>query len=983
MPRPEEINRIFLRHFNDANCQYYQPHGFNQQYSSDKSSLKVINFNIRSVKKNMDEFILFLKSVRVEFHIIVLTETWLDDEAEFLDVAGYRAYHSVRTKRGGGGVSVLVSNEFDSKSIPNLSFVGNLYEMCSVEVVVGGKKLNVLGVYRPPHGSIEDFNNSFFDLISHSNILNSFCVVTGDFNINTSPNDMPGNVQSYLSEFYSLHFTQTISLPTRIQGDSSTILDHIWTNMFSGSRSGVIPVLISDHYPVFVCFSNILAQRQPHLVSKKFRDHSQVNLQKLENRVIQFINGFQTNITDVNESCRKFVDTLYNIYNSACPIKQKTISQKRLNSPWITDELIGCIARKHELYRLSQSDERFKQLYKEYRNTLTTTIRDKKRKYYENKLSDCRDVKRTWKEINAILRPNAKNYNEKTLSVTVDGETLRDPATVANVFNVHYTSVARNLANRIPATNVDATTFVSPKPFSFFVFPTNASEIHGIITSFRSKGSHIYAIPSFVYKRISQHISSVLAIIINKSFSCGVFPDVLKLARVIPIFKSGEKNVIANYRPISTVDFISKVFERAMFNRISKFLDTFNIINSEQFGFRRGLSTTDAILNFTDSAYDAFNDGDYLVSVLLDFSKAFDTVDHDILLKKLSLIGIRDLPQSWFKSYLTNRRQYVEIENISSPPLPINIGVPQGSILGPLLFIIYINDMCKCSNKLGFVHFADDTTVFIRGKNLDSVYAEMNSELVAIDTWLCANKLSLNIKKTSVMTFSHKSLFTESTIRIRESIIECVHKAKFLGIIIDDKLNYKDHINSVVNKVSKSCGVLRKLSASVPSHILKKLYFTLVYPFLVYGIEAWGHSSLTIRKKLDKVQYRCLKIFNNNFFNVHMFKILKIFPVDLIYEYFVNVKFFRYYVLGKNSYFKNNIDQIQIVHALNTRFKRNGLLTTPHILKSKCFNSFLYQSIVLWNRLPTNIKSCSSLIAFKKILRNFYCENALATFYFH
>ena len=976
MPQLEENDPDINYDVGDSSCSYYEASLFRRQFSNNSDSLRVFHLNIRSVCKNMDELTLFLCSLKVEFHIIVLTETWLCDQSEFLDVAGYTAYHTVRTDRRGGGVTVLVKSNIQSHSLSLFSCITDHFEICSVRVIINKKKYNIIGVYRPPEKSVVDFSPAFFNLISHDEISNFFSVITGDFNININPTDLSDSAALFTSEFNSLHFYSKISVPTRVSNNSNSHIDHIWVNSPISSISGVFPIHISDHYPIFISLPNLLNSASIQLKKIRFRCHSEDNINSFVNRVGQFVGDFRiAGPNSVGGNCDQFLSSLYAIYDECCPVKQKTVSQKRARNPWLTGELLRCIARKHELYRLYRTDERYHELFKRYRNILTATIRDAKSNYYKREFSsNSNDIKKTWNSINKLMHPNGKRCEEQqTLSVNVNGNSVSDPASVAAAFNEHYTSVAHNLASQIPVTFNDSTTHVDRIPNSFVLFPMSGGEICKIIQSFKSKGSHLHTIPSFIFKQIAGLISPVLANLINISFAQGVFPDCLKIARVIPIFKSGEKDSILNYRPISTNNFISKVYERAMFNRLTNFLNKYNVINKEQFGFRKGCSTGDAIVKYTEAAYDAINDGDYLLAVLLDFSKAFDTVNHDILLKKLSLVGVRGVSLQWFRSYLSSRRQYVCIDDSCSSTLPIGIGVPQGSILGPLLFLIYINDMCRCSGDLKFVHFADDTTVFMRGRNLDNLHVEVNRQLCKVDSWLCANKLSLNIKKTSFMVHSFRSKITDHSISIRGIKIDRVVKAKFLGVIIDDCLKFKDQIKTVINKVSKSSGIMWKLSRVMPPGILIKLYYALIYPFLTYGIESWGSSGKTLLTRLSRRQKRCVKLLNKptTGITLDIFRILKIFPLEDIFKYFVCVKFYKYVILKKELSFHNRVCSLQINHEFETRFKYRHLLRRPRINKSLCFNSFLYKSLTLWNTLPDHVKAQSSLLNFKQSLKNF------------
>ena len=738
--------------------------------------------------------------------------------------------------------------------------------------------------------------------------------------------------------------------------------------------AGVFPIHLSDHYPTFVCINNILVKNN-ELIKTKFRCHNIENIRVFQERVTEIADNFENNFNnfDINDRCKRFCDLLYNSYNSSCPIKCKTISQKRAHSPWLSDELLRCIARKHELYRLAKGDGQFNDLFKRYKNLLTLSIRNAKKQYYKDKFNNCTgDVKKTWNTINSILRPNVSR--QCTYNMNVEGVPVSDPVLVATEFNEHYATVADKLADNIPRTGDDPTYFVENCCNSFVLMNSDHQELESVINQFKSKRSHLNVIPSFMYKYISKIISPILSTLINDSFCEGQFPDVLKTARVIPIFKSGQREIISNYRPISTLHFLCKVYERIMFKRLCKFFKKYDIINDEQFGFRKNRSTSDAVLKLTDNIYETFNTGQYMVSVLLDFSKAFDTVNHNILLQKLYMQGVRGNSLQWIRSYLSNRQQYVSINESTSSVLPINIGVPQGSILGPLLFILYINDMCRCSNILSFIHFADDTTVFIRGDNLDSLYDTMNNELKKIDSWLCSNKLSLNISKTSFMVHSNKSKTTDKSLLIRNTNISLVHTAKFLGILIDDELKFKDHIRFVCGKVSKSVGIIRRLSGIVPSYVLKKIYMSLIYPYLIYCVETWGNSSKTMLSKLCGVQNKCIKLISDVHFVCvsDLYDALNLFPFAIIFKYFTTMKFYNYFLLNSNPYFKTKIDSFQTYYEFDTRFKIQGLLRGPHVNRSIRFNSFLFQAVKLWNILPQKLKCIDSPYLFKRSLRQFY-----------
>ena len=548
---------------------------------------------------------------------------------------------------------------------------------------------------------------------------------------------------------------------------------------------------------------------------------------------------------------------------------------------------------------------------------------------------------------------------------------------MANIFNNYFVSLTHTLRSNIPTVNIDPLSYVSNNSHSFAYFDCTSSEIAAIINNLKSNKCSIFEVPVNIYKKTADILSPIICTLVNHSINQGVFPNVLKLARVIPLHKGGTKKDMKNFRPISILPILSKIFEKIMHKRLYNFFIKFGLLYSNQFGFLKNKSTVDAIIRFTDECYDVMNDNKSLISIYLDFSKAFDTIDHDLLCKKLHAYGIRGFANNWFISYLSCRKQFVQIDSNKSTCLELISGVPQGSVLGPLLFIIYINDMHKCTD-LKLIHFADDSTAYIAGRDILTLTNSINSELVKIDKWVSANKLSLNAEKTNFSLFSNQKTFVIPDIHIRNSKIQRTSCHKFLGIMLDEKLNFQNHINSICLKISRSIGILWKISEFIPPSALNTIYYSFIYPHLIYAIEVWGNSSKVALDRLNSKVNRAQRIIKGDCYELN-FKYLSL---KEIHRLFCLTRFFGYYKLQSNVYFFNKISCQKTNHNFNTRFSTNNSLLLPKLNISKLNNSFFYSSIKYWNALPQAIKTCNSLIAFEKKCKTSYNNKLNLTYAF-
>ena len=600
--------------------------------------------------------------------------------------------------------------------------------------------------------------------------------------------------------------------------------------------------------------------------------------------------------------------------------------------------------------------------YKNFNRIHVQIVRLAKKRYIADNLKAASNsIKDTWKILNGLL--GKKKLSDPTISLIHNNETISEPASVATAFNNYFVSISAELDKAIPQVPETVNDFCSPScSNSFFFAPCTEPEINSIIKSIsNSKSVGHDQICSEIVKQVAPQLTPALVEIINLSLTCGQFPDKLKIAKVISIYKSGSKTDVSNYRPISILPVVSKIFERVAFTRLYSFLEKNNILHNCQYGFRPGRSTEDATLRFVQDVSKAFENNHYTRAVFLDLKKAFDTVYHEQLLSKLSHCGIRGEANKWFQSYLANRKQYVEIKEALSDNKLITCGVPQGSILGPLLFLIYINELPAISNLLTIL-FADDTTLYLSGPNLQQLEKTVNAELQKISQWLSLNRLSLNIAKSNFMVLRvrQKPYIYSPSIIINSNNLKEVSHATFLGLNIDTHLNWNVHVNYIASKIAKSVGILHKLKVLLPSKCLLQLYYALIQPYLNYCTLAWMNLSKTNKLRLLRLQKNAVRSILHKPYPEHsipLFTKVRILP-------FNNLISFRCGLYA----FKNKDNLIKLNY-------KNHNYTTRNMLD--CYQAFhrtdvgkfslIGQIPVTWNAIPSNIKSERlSFLSFRK-----------------
>uniref|UniRef100_A0A3B3DH72 Reverse transcriptase domain-containing protein n=1 Tax=Oryzias melastigma TaxID=30732 RepID=A0A3B3DH72_ORYME len=546
-----------------------------------------------------------------------------------------------------------------------------------------------------------------------------------------------------------------------MNGISSTLIDNILTNNLSiENKLGIIYSDLSDHFTIFH-FCTLKVKKVNYKKTTEIRmNMSKLNVEKFKCKISESSWDKVYLESDANVAYNYLWNVISMHFNDCFPAKIIGVKQrKQPSNPWYTSDMLKMLRKKNKLYKkyvLSPTPLSF-HVYKKYRNHYVHALRSAKKKYYSDKINTTsNNVKGTWKVINQILQRDVKSSQPGIPSVFFDGTNKYESSEeIAHQFNTFFANSGLELVKKITITHNDPLEYIQPfYPQMLSFQPPNIEEISEIIDDLKLSTAGHDGISAFLVKQIKHSILKPLTHIVSLSLATGVVPDDLKVAKVIPLFKADDKACFNNYRPISILPCFSKVFEKVVYKRLFFHINNNSILYKHQYGFRKHHSTYMALSHLLDSVTSALDKNKFICSIFLDLSKAFDTVDHTILLSKLQKYGFQHNVLKWLRNYICDRSQFVCINGCISDRLNIQCGVPQGSVLGPLLFLLYINDLCFVSKDLTPIMFADDTTLLLCHSDFNVLVDQVNEGLSFYDKWFRTNKLSINIKKKQIILFS-------------------------------------------------------------------------------------------------------------------------------------------------------------------------------------------------------------------------------------
>ena len=986
---------------------YYDNESLSDMLIAKSESFKVMSLNVQSLNAKFNELQIYIQGCcKSSFNAICLQETWLSDQSELsmLQLDGYTLISKGKSASNHGGVAMYLKDTFSYKTLP-IASQSNIWDGLFIEVHINDspystKSLIIGNIYRPPRDNLENygiFMNEMEQILHNFQRNNKEVIITGDFNIDLLKIREKNVFNEYFEVLITNGFIPKITLPSRITTSSSTLIDNILMKLsrnFSETTSGILLYNISDHFPCFISLDFLKKNKcTPKYVKTRPRSEQAYDNFKHE---ISFKCSQQRFITYSNADPNTNYDILNIIitesYNKHLPAKLVRFNKhKHKQNNWVTAGILLSIRFRDKLYKKVLNSRNNPTLHETLKSNLTTynrilkqMIKEAKKAYYGSCFTKYKnDVKKTWDTIKTILNNTSKTKDFPSYFL-VNGTCVTNPKEIADKFNQFYVNVGSTLSEAIvqPENKSFKDYLLTPVEHTFHFHMVTDATVSKIIADLKPKSSSgVDSVSNKLLKLIKDSVLPVFTLIINQSLESGIFPDKLKIAKVVPIYKKSNEHLLENYRPISVLPSMSKVLERVMHNQLSHYLTSNNLLYDNQYGFRKSHSTEMAALELINRIISAMDKNELPLNIFLDLSKAFDTIDHKILIYKLKYYGLREKSLNLFENYLKNRKQLVSFQNVDSSFRTITTGVPQGSILGPLLFIIYINDFHFSSSVFHPVVYADDTCLSATlrafdcsGWDRDTI---INEQLLNISQWLKLNKLSLNSTKTKAMLFYNPNTHvTFPNILIDETVVEFVESFDYLGIVLDKNLSWKKHISKISVKLSKVLGIMNRLKHVLSSEILFTLYKSMFLPNLNYGLLCWKPKL----NQVIKLQKKAIRIVTGMKYNAHtdpLFKImktLKISDICILQEY----KFC--YKLEHNMlpvYFQNDI----FIRNLNIHYHNTRIANAYHLPRIKhefAKSSIQYLIPVAYNSCPMSIQQkifTHSLQGFAQYIKAYLISN--------
>ena len=942
-----------------------------------RKGFKMGHLNIQGIQNKIDQIDLLLNSSQNNIHILGLSETKLNSNHmnSIFEVKNYQMFRKDRVisedrPEHGGGLIVYVKDGINCKRRYDLEC--ERIECVWLEIFPTNCKSFLIGnIYRHPNETV-NWNEGFDNYLDKVLECEKEMYLMGDFNRDLMQTNIKQSWVEYMESF-GLH--QIVNMPTRVTDQSATLIDHIYSNTHANILTIAVPHLgLSDHFPVFV-------SRKTNGSCDVKNTHYTISYRSFknfdENKFIDDLKSTPWDIIKVFDDVNDIVETWSNLFceivDKHLPLRQHRVKRKQ-QPKWLTADIIDAFKTRDRFKSLNNQEQ-----YKIWRNKVSKMIKASKTRQYSEiineNVNNPSSVWKLFKELGASKR----NIGSSIFSIKINDKTIDNPSEISTEFNKFFVSVASKIKEPVVPSNFDRLrTFCNEKltENTSFSIPTLGHEkVEKYLKNIDiTKATGVDTIGPRLLKLAAPYISESLTFICNQSIVKSVFPKKWKEGKVTPLHKNGAKDDTNNYRPISVLPVVSKLLEKHVHDSLMAYLSSNSLLHSTQSGFRPNHSCETSLLQMINKWLDAINSSQMIGMVMIDFRKAFDLVDHTLLLKKLKYYKISEETISWFSSYLLGRKQKVFVNNVLSETENIICGVPQGSILGPLLFLIFINDLPLEINNILTDLYADDTTLYYIDKSQACIEQQLQTALHKLSEWCKENGMLINTTKTKVMlittpqrrvnlnNYNFHLTYTNEAL----SVVTC---EKILGVFIDNNLTWTNHTDAVAKKIVSNLWLLSRIKTYLTTHQRVQFYKSYVQPHIDYCNTIWGGTSQRNLDRIYRLQKRACKIildykYENIADSMEELKILN------IHEriYLKKAKFMFKISKSLTPKYINEMFQLRplnnTLQSLRSSATINYVLPRPH--KELFKQSLIYSGPLIWNNLPDDLRQLGTIDTFHK-----------------